>query len=447
MATSRSPLRLHLKPLAIAAVIAVTALPIELLDYRVPLHFEFDPLDFMANVGLFVPIGLAFAASPVWTITTSIAASVLIETVQQWYVSRHAAPWDVLANTLGTLCGIALAYGAQNTVRHRRPDVVLGRRAAWVAGGGAALLLLLSHLPRQPADFSNWEKGFGLLIGNETTDDRPWRGAITELTLTPALLPPDRWHIATTNALTVRDVYSNGEGVAPWSSEEVRRFAERARKAGRLTVFARLRTASAEQSGPARIVTFSRGPWLRNFTLGQEGTEAVFRLRTPVSAPHGPEPEAVTLPLLDADSEVEIAATYDGEVSRIYVNGGLAAYVDLAAAGCTISAVCGTERGLAAVALGALTAIAALLWLPSRSAQGQWLTALTAAMLAAAAVEVSPAGGSPMNLAAWRPLLTLGGAATICLSALPISMNAAPAQPAPSQPLHDAGAAEHQQQR
>ena len=47
-----------------------------------------------------------------------------------------------------------------------------------------------------------------------------------------------------------------------------------------LTLELWVRTASAEQGGPARILSYSLDPWHRNFTLGQEGSALVTRLRT-----------------------------------------------------------------------------------------------------------------------------------------------------------------------
>ena len=50
---------------------------------------------------------------------------------------------------------------------------------------------------------------------------------------------------------------------------------------------ARVISRSESQTGPARILTFSRGAYLRNLTLAQEGTTLVIRIRTPLMGLNG----------------------------------------------------------------------------------------------------------------------------------------------------------------
>ena len=54
-----------------------------------------------------------------------------------------------------------------------------------------------------------------------------------------------------------------------------------AKQSHRLELSLRVRSFSTDQSGPARIITLSLDPYLRNFTVGQESDDLVFRLRTP----------------------------------------------------------------------------------------------------------------------------------------------------------------------
>ena len=51
-----------------------------------------------------------------------------------------------------------------------------------------------------------------------------------------------------------------------------------------------LKTATADQSGPARIVTYSFNTRYRNFTLGQQNDALVFRLRTTTTDLNGTDP-------------------------------------------------------------------------------------------------------------------------------------------------------------
>ena len=75
------------------------------------------------------------------------------------------------------------------------------------------------------------------------------------------------------------------------------------------------------QHGPARIVSLSRDTKARNFTLGQEGTDIQFRLRTPVTGNNGtPLALKTTSGVLTRDA-FHIVATYKDHIQRLYVNG------------------------------------------------------------------------------------------------------------------------------
>ena len=101
--------------------------------------------------------------------------------------------------------------------------------------------------------------------------------------------------------------------------------------ANQLTLVVRMRTNNLEQSGPARIVTYSLNPVNRNFTLGQIGNTLTFRLRTPGSGLNGADPALYSGPVLSLDHPYLVAAVYDGRISRLYVDGKLVAQVDLGA--------------------------------------------------------------------------------------------------------------------
>ena len=75
------------------------------------------------------------------------------------------------------------------------------------------------------------------------------------------------------------------------------------------------------QTGPGRIVSFSKHTDARNFTLGQQLKDVVFRLRTPISGLNGTHPALVTgdAPLTQATQHV--VATYREGMERLYVDG------------------------------------------------------------------------------------------------------------------------------
>ena len=89
--------------------------------------------------------------------------------------------------------------------------------------------------------------------------------------------------------------------------------------ANRLTVEAVVRPGARLQDGPARIVSFSTDGGSRNFTLGQQGDQLVFRLRTPKTGANGSTPET---PLC------RIAAGRYTHVLVTYTPGRLVCYSD-----------------------------------------------------------------------------------------------------------------------
>lgn len=83
-----------------------------------PDWFNYHFIEFTANIALFVPFGvLAVFATGRWHVWLAVlaggGASVVIEAVQ-WLLlpERFPSGLDVLANTIGTVVGVAIGYGA-----------------------------------------------------------------------------------------------------------------------------------------------------------------------------------------------------------------------------------------------------------------------------------------------------------------------------------------------
>lgn len=90
-------------------------------------HLSVDRVEFLANIGLFVPVGVFMAllfGSRLWwlAVVGSIALTSAIETAQRSIPGRVSDPRDVVANSAGAVIGIVLALVLMlpGTLRRRR---------------------------------------------------------------------------------------------------------------------------------------------------------------------------------------------------------------------------------------------------------------------------------------------------------------------------------------
>jgi hypothetical protein len=90
-----------------------------------------------------------------------------------------------------------------------------------------------------------------------------------------------------------------------------------------ITVEVWMQTSDINQSGPARILSYSYDPWLRNFTLGQEERDLVLRLRTTKTNLDGSNPELRIGNFFLPNEKSHILISYDFVQTSIYKNGVL----------------------------------------------------------------------------------------------------------------------------
>ena len=77
------------------------------------------------------------------------------------------------------------------------------------------------------------------------------------------------------------------------------------------------------QHGPARIVSYSLNPNYRNFTLGQEGSDLIIRLRTENTNLNGTEPMLIVEDIFTHAKPLHIVVSYNFEEHSVYVNGSI----------------------------------------------------------------------------------------------------------------------------
>lgn len=386
-----SKLRIAPFPLVLTAIVAVTAIP---LGFRSPsldlLYTRWNWTDILGNLLLYLPLGLFTTSSVKRTILLALALSTCAETVQFVSPGRFPGVLDIVSNVFGAALGSLLSVGLRR--QGWNPSVFrLHKPAGWVllfAGGLCAAALTPVPIA---GDFSNWDPGCRLAFGDELNGNRRWRGEVLEAEIIPAVAGPDLVRrLARDGVGSIRrqqpsfpagSVFELPEPVVTTEaalvlqpSDSVRMFNQITQR-NRLSILLWIRTADPVQKGPARIITYSRDERQRNFLIGQEHRQIIFRLRTPGTGLNGSEPETETRPLLEADRDTFVVATYDGQYSRIYVNGELAAEFDLLIKR-TVAGV--GSLGLA-VAAGAFLFVGLLILPPFRSRR-KWAALVVAAL-------------------------------------------------------------------
>ena len=215
-------------------------------------------------------------------------------------------------------------------------------------------------------DLSNWDDGFRLALGNELTGDRPWLGELHRVALYARGL--DSSEIARAHrdksATGVVALYDFREGagdivkdasgsgapldlkvkdisVVQWlpggglkitgptliaSPEPAAKLIEAVRRSQSITIEAWIKPANLTQAGPARIVTLSKDPSSRNFTLGQKAGAYEVRFRTTTTSPNG-EP-ALSSPGGDEASPAAVGLrSPQGDLAVLYFSAGGSAKV------------------------------------------------------------------------------------------------------------------------
>jgi hypothetical protein len=335
---------------AIALIVAATMIPTGLrhpsLSYIQDLY---NSTDFINNLILYMPLGIALGGTSLMrAFLFGLCLSTCAEVLQLGYVDRIPSFLDIASNTCGAVIGYVI--GRPLLRRAHDPRSVRLYRPVTVAAIPMAILGTLMLLHHRPAsDFSNWSPAFHLAVGNELTGDRPWSGTISELAIYPfAMSPVQVSNLAAQTTTSVQKTAMPGSSAAaivgPLQSTALTGFGrpllsrpeelslyKALVSRNQLTLVVRMRTNNLEQSGPARIVTYSLNPVSRNFTLGQIGNTLTFRLRTPGSGLNGAAPALYSGPELSLGHTYLVAAVYDGRISRLYVDGNLVAEADLGA--------------------------------------------------------------------------------------------------------------------
>jgi glycopeptide antibiotics resistance protein len=338
--------------------------------------------DFLVNILLFIPFGVllyrlleSLGRSKILTICLAAICggciSFMIELCQV-FISRHPQALDVLSNTVGT------GTGALLSALWPRPVAFVA--GVWERGGGSrialCLVLLYGALPlmlsimQVVAPFHIWDSRFSFQIGNEATLNRPWLGKIYLVALYNRALSAyeisNNFYQGFASAGSERraeglialytfgemqgDIVHDRSGfrepldlvISPqdrvrWlgsshgieilrpailkSQQTGAKLITAINETDEMSVEVWLTPDNTEQHGPARIVSVSADLTKRNFTLGQEGANIQFRLRTPVSITNRSPLFLTTRDGVSTSDESHVVATYTNGVERLYLNG------------------------------------------------------------------------------------------------------------------------------
>jgi VanZ family protein len=96
---------------------------------------------------------------------------------------------------------------------------------------------------------------------------------------------------------------------------------DRLEKGNGLTLEMWLQPENLSQAGPARIFSYSKDPWLRNFTVGQSRNNLVVRIRTTNTDLNGTKPELIVENAFNDKELKHLVIMYDFLEQRVYING------------------------------------------------------------------------------------------------------------------------------
>ena len=104
------------------------------------------------------------------------------------------------------------------------------------------------------------------------------------------------------------------------SATPVTSLSENISKTSEFTISTTLTTNQTEQTGPARIISLSGDSLRRNFTLGQQGSDLVFRVRTPLTGANASDVKLDVPNVFNDKKPHQIVITYSKSSLIIYVD-------------------------------------------------------------------------------------------------------------------------------
>lgn len=408
---------LRLAPLAVALILLTTAVPLEWRG-AAAWSTKLGPKDLLQNILLYAPLGVALWRAPLLRVAAIAGLlSLGIEAMQLFQAGRFASPVDLITNVAGAVAAARLFRFAG---RLHAPGAVRLRASLplhLLAGIATVSVLLAWGLPTTPSDLSNWESTHRFRLGDTDPSDRVWEGRLLDLALIAA-----PWR----GAETPPPIYASGGAVTLGEGRSIAlpadistSFVEEAQRRRGFTVRARIVTARADQIGPAVIVGLAPDQRHRNLELGQEQNRIILRVRTPVNGVHADEWIVRSEPVVPVGRPIDVLATYDGTVARVYLDGHLSGRTSIGSGGCIVHGLCDWAVAPAWALVGGTWAMLLAMLLSMESAGRRCMVAVAAGTLAVAPVLLMLPRALLVGPDGWLPLLAWVGAGSVALAFTP----------------------------
>jgi hypothetical protein len=153
---------------------------------------------------------------------------------------------------------------------------------------------------------TNWMASYE--IGGQQEDNRVWSGNLPRLA----------YERRSSHGGNIEEGTS---GSTSWLEAATRELVERIKQTNKFTFKLTCVPENAVQRGPARILSVSRSPKNLNIGIGQEGTDLIVQLRTPITGNDGSKPEMFVPEVFGREIVRSLLITFDGSEMLVYVDG------------------------------------------------------------------------------------------------------------------------------
>jgi VanZ family protein len=300
--------------------------------------------DVLLNVLLFVPLGIALGGElgrqrvstrmvlPM-VLLGSGTFSYVLEAAQRALPARFGSLGDVLSNMAGAAAGVLL----HNEWR-RGP----ARLTMWAY----VTAVVLASVPLQwNTTLRTWNPSFPLVIGAGAPGGPPWLGSIHSVAVldraitaheargfydgtrsvegSPSLVVSYQFPESARTLTSVGPAMDPSRAGVTWlrTSGPAADLTRRLRSTSRFTLVVTAGTHQTFQDGVYGIVALSHDANHRNFTLAQQKSDLVFRLRNLVTGDAASGPQLVVPNVFSTTAVHHLVITYDGLELKSFVDG------------------------------------------------------------------------------------------------------------------------------